>query len=52
MDFIWFIISGGVSGFVSSKIFQGHGLGLFVNIIVGSVGGILGGWIFGLFGLK
>ncbi|MEZ3442309.1 MAG: GlsB/YeaQ/YmgE family stress response membrane protein [Alistipes sp.] len=32
-------------------IVNGRGCGLVVNIIVGIVGSLLGGWIFSLFGL-
>ena len=35
----------------SGAIVKGRGGGLVVNIIVGIVGSLLGGWIFSLFGL-
>ncbi len=51
MGFIWYIIIGMVSGFIAGKIMRGSGFGIFVNLIVGIVGGLLGGWCFGLLGI-
>lgn len=52
MGFIWSIIIGIIAGFAAGKIFKGKGFGLFVNLIVGITGGVLGGWLFILLGIS
>jgi len=39
-----------VAGFVGSKIVNKTGEGLFLDIILGIVGAIVGGWLFSMFG--
>ena len=48
MYFLWYIIIGILAGFVGGKFMRGGGFGLFTNLLVGVVGGVLGGWVFGL----
>ena len=48
MYFIWYIIIGIIAGFVAGKLMRGGGFGLFINLLVG---GVLGGWVFSLFGI-
>ena len=47
--FAW-IILGLVAGFIGSKIVNKRGDGLILDIILGIVGAIAGGWLFNLFG--
>ena len=49
--FLWYLLIGLVAGWIANLIVKGRGGGLVVNIIVGIVGSLLGGWIFSLFGL-
>ena len=51
MSFIWYILIGIASGFVAGKLMRGGGFGLVVNLIVGIIGVVLGGWLFGLVGI-
>ncbi|WP_448777600.1 GlsB/YeaQ/YmgE family stress response membrane protein [Bacteroides congonensis] len=51
MSFIWYIIIGIVAGFLAGKIMRGGGFGLIINLLLGIIGGVLGGWVFALFGL-
>jgi len=51
MGFIWFILIGIAAGFLAGQIMKGKGFGLWINLLVGIVGGFLGGWVFGLLGL-
>ena len=51
MSFLWFIIIGIVAGYVAGKIMRGGGFGLIVNLGVGRIGGVLGGWLFSLLGI-
>jgi len=50
MSFVAWIILGLVAGFVGSKIVNKTGEGLFLDIILGVVGAIVGGWLFSMFG--
>ena len=52
MWIIWEILIGILAGFIASKIVSGSGKGILINLIVGIVGSILGGWIFTLLGLS
>lgn len=51
MGFLWSIIIGIVAGFVAGKLMRGGGFGLLVNLVVGIIGAVLGGWVFGLLGI-
>lgn len=51
MSFLYFLIIGALAGWLGSQLFKGRGSGLIMNIILGIVGAIVGGWVFGLFGL-
>lgn len=50
MYFLWYLLIGLVAGWLANLIVRGGGAGLFINLIVGIVGGILGGWLVSLFG--
>jgi uncharacterized membrane protein YeaQ/YmgE (transglycosylase-associated protein family) len=51
MSIIYFIIIGGVAGWLAGRIMRGRAFGIFWNIILGIAGGVIGGWAFGLLGL-
>ncbi len=50
MSFLAWIILGLIAGFIGSKIVNKTGEGIFLDIILGIVGAIVGGWLFSLFG--
>ena len=50
MYFLWFLLIGLVAGWLANLIIRGGGAGLFINLIVGAVGGLLGGWLVSMFG--
>ena len=50
MSFLAWIILGLIAGFIGSKIVNKRGEGLFLDIILGIVGAIVGGWLFTLIG--
>jgi uncharacterized membrane protein YeaQ/YmgE (transglycosylase-associated protein family) len=50
MSFLAWVVLGLVAGFIASKIVNKRGEGTFVDIILGIVGAVVGGWLFGLFG--
>jgi uncharacterized membrane protein YeaQ/YmgE (transglycosylase-associated protein family) len=43
---IWLVV-GGVVGWLASLVMRGTGQGILVNIVVGIVGAVIAGWIFG-----
>jgi len=50
MSWIAWIVLGLVAGFIGSKIVNKSGEGLIRDIILGIVGAIVGGYLFGMFG--
>ncbi len=50
MSIIGWLILGLISGFIASKIVNDTGQGLLLNIVLGVVGAIVGGFIFSSFG--
>ena len=51
MAFIWYILIGLAAGFIAGKLVKGGGFGLWVNLLLGIIGGVLGGWLFGILGI-
>jgi uncharacterized membrane protein YeaQ/YmgE (transglycosylase-associated protein family) len=52
MSFIYFIIIGGIAGWLAGKIMKGGGFGLVMNIVLGIIGSMVGGWVFNFLGLS
>jgi uncharacterized membrane protein YeaQ/YmgE (transglycosylase-associated protein family) len=50
MSFLAWIILGLIAGFIGSKIVNKRGEGLILDVILGIVGSIVGGWLFTMFG--
>ena len=50
MSFIGWIVLGLIAGFIASMVVNKHGEGLLLDIVLGIVGAIAGGWLFHLFG--
>ena len=50
MSIIAWVILGLIAGFIASKIVNKSGEGFFLDIVLGIVGAIVGGFIFSLFG--
>lgn len=50
MNFIFWIIIGGLAGWIASMIMKNES-GLLMNIIVGIIGAFIGGWLFGQLGI-
>jgi uncharacterized membrane protein YeaQ/YmgE (transglycosylase-associated protein family) len=51
MSFIAWIVLGLVAGFIASKIVNKSGEGVFLDIILGIVGAVVGGFLFQTFGM-
>ncbi len=52
MELIGTLIIGALAGWLGSKIYQGSGLGILGNIIVGIIGSFVGYWLLGLVGIN
>jgi uncharacterized membrane protein YeaQ/YmgE (transglycosylase-associated protein family) len=50
MSIIGWILLGLIAGFIASKIVNKSGEGFFLDIVLGIVGAIVGGFIFSAFG--
>ncbi|MDR2912990.1 MAG: GlsB/YeaQ/YmgE family stress response membrane protein [Alistipes sp.] len=50
MSFLWFILIGLVAGWLGGLIVRGSGAGFWINLLVGVVGAVLGGWIMSMLG--
>ncbi len=50
MSLLAWIVLGLISGFVGSKIVNKTGEGFVLDIVLGIVGAVVGGWLFGYFG--
>jgi uncharacterized membrane protein YeaQ/YmgE (transglycosylase-associated protein family) len=52
MSILAWIVLGLLAGFIASKIVNKHGEGVFLDIILGVVGAVVGGWLFTAFGMS
>ena len=52
MHIIWFMVIGLIAGWLAGMITKGRGFGVFINLVVGVLGALLGGFLFGLLGLS
>ena len=50
MSFLAWIVLGLVAGFIASKLVNGKGEGVLLDILLGVVGAFAGGWLFHIFG--
>lgn len=51
MSLLGWIILGLISGFIASKIVNHSGEGAILDIVLGVVGAVVGGWLFHTFGM-
>ena len=50
MSFLAWIVLGLISGFIASKIVNKSGSGAVMDIVLGVVGAVVGGWLFNTIG--
>ncbi len=50
MSFLAWIVLGLVAGFIGSKVVNKSGEGFILDILLGIVGAVVGGWLFQVFG--
>jgi uncharacterized membrane protein YeaQ/YmgE (transglycosylase-associated protein family) len=49
---IWFLVIGGLAGWIASLLVEGEGMGIVADIIVGIFGAFMGGWLIDFFGIN
>jgi uncharacterized membrane protein YeaQ/YmgE (transglycosylase-associated protein family) len=50
MSILAWVILGLIAGFIGSKLINKRGEGLFLDIVLGVIGAVVGGWVFNFFG--
>ena len=50
MSFIAWIVLGLLAGYIGSKLVNNRGEGIVLDVLLGVVGAIVGGWLFNRFG--
>lgn len=50
MSFLAWIILGLLAGFIGSKLVNKQGEGFILDVVLGIVGAVVGGWLFNRFG--
>lgn len=51
MYLLWQIAIGILAGWLAGKIMRGRGYGVLLDLLLGIVGSVVGGFVFGLLGL-
>ena len=52
MSFLAWIVLGLISGFIASRLLNAHGGKVLLDIVLGIVGAVVGGWLFALVGAR
>lgn len=52
MSILAWIVLGLLAGFIGSKIVNKRGEGLILDIVLGVIGAVVGGWLAGFFGFR
>jgi uncharacterized membrane protein YeaQ/YmgE (transglycosylase-associated protein family) len=52
MSFLAWIVLGLIAGFIASKLVNKSGEGMILDIVLGVVGALVGGWLFNTFGMS
>jgi len=48
---VWWIVVGLIAGWLAGKVMKGGGFGVPMDIVIGMVGAVIGGWVFRLLGI-
>lgn len=49
VGWVGYIIIGGIAGWIAGKIMRGGGAGILMNIVIGVVGALIGGFLLSFF---
>jgi uncharacterized membrane protein YeaQ/YmgE (transglycosylase-associated protein family) len=48
---IWWVVVGLIAGWAAGKIMRGGGYGPAMDIVLGIIGAVVGGWLMGILGI-
>lgn len=51
LGFIWTLFLGGLAGWIAGKIMKSEG-GVFRNVLLGLIGGVVGSFVLGILGIQ
>jgi uncharacterized membrane protein YeaQ/YmgE (transglycosylase-associated protein family) len=49
MTWLWFILIGIAAGWLAGQIVRGGGFGIIMDLVVGVIGALIGGWVLSAF---
>jgi uncharacterized membrane protein YeaQ/YmgE (transglycosylase-associated protein family) len=52
LSVIWFLLIGGLAGYITGRLTQGSGFGVVGDLVIGVLGSLLGGFLFRLIGIE
>lgn len=52
MGIVWFVLIGIAAGWLAGQFVKGGGFGIIGDLIVGVIGAVLGGFVFGLLNIS
>jgi uncharacterized membrane protein YeaQ/YmgE (transglycosylase-associated protein family) len=52
VNLLWFLLIGLLAGWLAGLLMKGRGFGWLVDMIVGVIGALIGGYVFGLLGVN
>lgn len=50
-NLIYWVVVGLIAGWAAGKIMKGGGYGVAMDIVLGIIGAVVGGWLMGFFGI-
>jgi uncharacterized membrane protein YeaQ/YmgE (transglycosylase-associated protein family) len=50
-NLIWWVVVGLIAGWAAGRIMKGGGYGAVMDIVLGIVGAVVGGWLVGILGI-
>jgi uncharacterized membrane protein YeaQ/YmgE (transglycosylase-associated protein family) len=50
-DLIWWAIVGLIAGWAAGQLMKGGGYGVVMDIVLGIIGAVVGGWLMGILGI-
>ncbi len=52
MNLVWFLLIGLAAGWLAGHLVKGRGFGLLENLVIGVIGALIGGYVFGSLGVN
>ncbi len=52
MSLVWFLLIGIAAGWLAGHLVKGRGFGLLENLVIGVIGALIGGYVFGSLGVS